>query len=112
MNIRNLFSDSQMPSSGERFDKLLEQDGVVIERIVSGADVTPTEYIQPQDEWVVLLTGQARLEVAGEQVSLEAGDHLFLPAHTPHTVRQVSPGATWLAVHLFPRGASDHGGGV
>ncbi|MBI2732547.1 MAG: cupin domain-containing protein [Aquabacterium sp.] len=112
MNIRNLFSDAQMPDSGERFDTLLEHNKVMIERIVSGKEVTPTEYIQPQDEWVVLLTGQALLEVAGEPVSLVAGDHLFLPAHTPHTVVQVSPGATWLAVHLFPRSASDHGGGV
>lgn len=103
MDIRNIFSDAQAPELGERFDTLLQQGHVVIERIVSGLEVTPVEYIQPQDEWVVLLTGQAQLDVAGQLVSLTAGEHLFLPAHTPHTVTQVSPGATWLAVHIHPR---------
>lgn len=103
MDIRNLFTDAQPPSTGERFDTLAQQGNVVIERIVSSADITPTEYIQPQDEWVILLTGEARLDVAGKPVLLKAGDHLFLPAHTPHTVTQVSAGATWLAVHIHPR---------
>ncbi|KGM41709.1 cupin [Aquabacterium sp. NJ1] len=103
MHIRNLFADAQPPSTGERFDTLVQQGNVVIERIVSSTDITPTEYIQEQDEWVILLTGEARLDVAGEPVSLKAGDHLFLPAHTPHTVTQVSAGATWLAVHIHPR---------
>ena len=35
-------------------------------------------------------------------VALTSGDHLFLPAQTPHTVLQVSDGALWLAVHLHP----------
>lgn len=102
MNIPNLFTDAQAPSTGERFDTLIQQGNVVIERIVSGSNITPTEYVQVQDEWVVLLTGQAQLEVAGRPVSLKAGDHLFLPAQTPHTVNKVSPGATWLAVHIHP----------
>jgi cupin 2 domain-containing protein len=41
--------------------------------------------------------------VAGREVALKAGDYLFLPARTPHTVRQVSDGALWLAVHLHGR---------
>ncbi len=103
MDIRNLFADAQPPITGERFDILAQQGNVVIERIVSSANITPTEYVQVQDEWVILLTGEAQLDVAGQPVSLKAGDHLFLPAHTPHTVTQVSTGATWLAVHIHPR---------
>jgi cupin 2 domain-containing protein len=103
MDIRNLFTDAQVPSTGERFDTLVQQGNVVIERIVSSSDIRPTEYVQVQDEWVILLTGEARLDVAGQPVSLKAGDHLFLPAHTPHTVTQVSAGAIWLAVHIHPR---------
>jgi len=38
--------------------------------------------------------------VAGETVVLRAGDYLFLPAGTPHTVRRVAQGSLWLAVHL------------
>lgn len=43
----------------------------------------------------------------GASVSLKSGDHLFLPAGTPHTVTQVSDGAIWLAVHLHLAEGSD-----
>lgn len=102
MNVHNLFSDAEAPITGERFDTLVQQGHVVIERIVSGSEVQPVEYVQAQDEWVVLLTGEAQLDVAGQPVSLKAGDHLFLPAQTPHTVTKVSSGAIWLAVHIHP----------
>jgi cupin 2 domain-containing protein len=72
----------------------------VIERIVSSAEMTPKEYVQSHDEWVVLLRGEAELEVSGASVSLKAGAHLFLPAGTPHTVKRASEGALWLALHL------------
>ena len=96
----NLFADALPPQEGERFETLLEHRNLVIERIVSSSAITPTEYVQPQDEWVVLLTGEAVLEVGGEDRALQAGDHLFLPAGMPHTVKRVSAGAIWLAVHL------------
>lgn len=102
MIVRNLFAGAAPPDVGERFETLLHERNVLIERIVSGSEVVPTEYVQAQDEWVLLLTGEARLTVAGQPVSLKAGDHLFLPARTPHTVEQVSAGATWLAVHIHP----------
>ena len=96
----NLYEDAQPPATGERFDTLLSQRGLVIERIVSTSKIASQEYVQEQDEWVVLLRGEARLDVAGREVPLRAGDYLFLPSRTPHTVLQVSDGALWLAVHL------------
>lgn len=98
----NLFAHAVPPVTGERFDELLRHRNLVIERIVSSATITPTEYVQPQDEWVVLLQGEATLVVAGVSRTLQAGDHVFLPAGVPHTVDHVSPGALWLAVHLHP----------
>jgi cupin 2 domain-containing protein len=99
----NLYEDALPPAKGERFDTLLSHQGLVIERIVSTSKIASKEYLQEQDEWVVLLTGDALLDVAGRKVPLRAGDYLFLPAHTPHTVLQVSDGALWLAVHLHGR---------
>lgn len=96
----NLYEDALPPAAGERFDTLLSHQALVIERIVSTSKIESQQYVQEQDEWVVLLTGEALLEVAGRQVPLRAGDYLFLPAHTPHTVLRVSDGAMWLAVHL------------
>ena len=105
----NLFTDDGIPPQGERFDTLLSHANLVVERIVSSASVEPVEYVQPQDEWVLLVRGEATLEVAGELRELTSGDYLFLPARTPHTVRRVSEGAMWLAVHLHPHAAEEQG---
>lgn len=100
MSIANLFADAEPPAHGERFETLLAHRNLVVERIVSSARIQPTLYTQAQDEWVALLQGEAELDVAGATVILRAGDHLFLPAGTPHTVRRVAEGSVWLAVHL------------
>jgi cupin 2 domain-containing protein len=96
----NLFDDAAPPREGERVDRLLTQRNLVVERIVSGASVPPGEYLPSQDEWVVLLKGDAVLTIAGETLKLESGDYVFLPAGVPHTLERVSEGALWLAVHL------------
>lgn len=96
----NLYEDALPPATGERFDTLLSHQGLVIERIVSTSKIESQQYVQEQDEWVVLLTGEALLKVAERQVPLRAGDYLFLPSRTPHTVLRVSDGAMWLAVHM------------
>jgi cupin 2 domain-containing protein len=98
----NLFVDIVPPATGERFETLLAHGQLVIERIVSSADLAPHTYLQPQDEWVVLLQGEATLQVDGRPVVLAAGDHLFLPAGTPHSVERALAGSLWLAVHLHP----------
>src|SRR5688500_2629726 len=100
MNVGNLFEDCSPPDAGERFDALLTHRNLVVERIVSSAKIAPTEYAQSQDEWVVLVRGEAELEVAGEAVAMKSGDYFFLPAGTAHTVKSASDGALWLAVHL------------
>lgn len=102
--IPNLFADLRPRESGEDFTELLHCRNVRIERISSSAFPEPVLYDQPQDEWVLLLRGEARLAVAGEEVRLVAGDYLFLPAHTAHQVLSVSadPRCLWLAVHIEP----------
>lgn len=109
--ILNLFTDAAPPPQGERFETLLRHKNIVVERIVSSSHITPQEYIQPQDEWVVLVQGHAVLQVEGRAMDLVAGDHVFLPAGVPHTVERVSAGAVWLAVHLHPQAPLDDPGG-
>lgn len=106
----NLFSDAVPPDAGERFETLLRRRNLVVERIVSSAATTREEYVQVQDEWVVLLRGQATLQVAGETVVLGVGDHVFLPAGLPHAVDRISDGALWLTVHLYPKSTPRNGG--
>lgn len=102
MTPTNLFQGLPKPAVGEVFEELLRRRNLVIERIVSSDAPDPTLYDQEQDEWVLLVQGQATLELAGERVDLAPGDHLFIPAHTPHRVLRTSaePPCLWLAVHL------------
>lgn len=104
---RNLFDALPRIASGEEFESLVRRPGVHIERIVSSPKPEPTLYEQPWDEWVLLLQGDATLDLDGEPVQLAAGDHLLIPAGLPHRVLATSdePRCLWLAVHL--RGSAD-----
>jgi cupin 2 domain-containing protein len=100
--VDNLFANIPSPTEGEVFETLLQCRAIKIERIVSSDAPEPILYDQPGDEWVLLLSGQARLELEGTVLELKAGDYLFIPARTPHRVIFTSsdPRCTWLAVHL------------
>jgi cupin 2 domain-containing protein len=105
-SVGNLFAAPAAPASGEIFEELLRCRNVRVERIVSSERPDPTIYAQDQDEWVCLLQGEAELGLNQERVILRAGDHLFIPAHTPHRVLRTSgnPPCIWLAVHIHPNG--------
>ena len=102
MTEQNLFTDASPPESGEgeRFTPLHKAPGITIERIVSSLRPDSAEYDQAHDEWVVLLRGEAVLEVEGHARALREGDYLLLPAHTKHRVQRTSDGALWLPVQL------------
>lgn len=102
MQINNLFADALIPKENERFDMLLRHKNLVVERIVSSSRIQPQEYVQSQDEWVLLIRGDAELKVDGKSIALKEGDYLFLPAGVPHQVERTSEGAMWLVVHLHP----------
>jgi cupin 2 domain-containing protein len=81
---------------------------VRIERIVSTGQASPPGfwYDQPDDEFVVLLTGGARLRFEDGEVTLDMkpGDWVEIPAHVRHRVEstQADPPTVWLAVHRAP----------
>lgn len=103
--IGNLFTDSQPPAQGERFETLLQQRNLQVERILSSGLQEAVDYVQEQDEWVLLVRGEARLNLAGERIDLVAGDYLLISARVTHRVEFASAGALWLAVHLHPERA-------
>jgi cupin 2 domain-containing protein len=94
-----LLAASEAPATGERAAEIARVGGVVVEQILSGALTGPVDFDQHHDEWVVVLAGDAVLEVAGERVTLSAGDWVLLPARTPHRLVETSPGTNWLALH-------------
>lgn len=75
---------------------------VVVEEILSGRLDGPADYIQEQDEWVVVLDGGGVLEVGDDQLHLGPGDWVLLPANVPHRLVETTPGTRWLAVHVHP----------
>jgi cupin 2 domain-containing protein len=94
-----------VPEADEVFDVLAEGESARVERIVSTGQVTPEGewYDQVWDEFVLVVSGAARLRIESEKGdrSLEPGDWLLLPAHCRHRVTwsQSDPPTVWLALH-------------
>lgn len=102
--ICNLLGDLPDASGGEIFADLLTRGGCRIERIVSHGQITPADQpcVQGHDEWVLLLAGSARIDMAGSETALAPGDHLFIPAGAVHRVvfTDLEQPTVWLAIHL------------
>ncbi|RBP41195.1 cupin 2 domain-containing protein [Roseimicrobium gellanilyticum] len=100
----NLLQKSEDPRAGaELFHTLLESPYVKLEHIISHGQASPPDfwYDQDEDEWVLLLRGEATLEFAdGGMVRLTAGDHLTVPKRVRHRVHRTSEDAIWLALFL------------
>ncbi|MFZ5781421.1 MAG: cupin domain-containing protein [Pseudomonadota bacterium] len=90
----------------EVVENLVAGAGVRIERIVSTGQASPPGfwYDQDGDEFVVLLSGAARLrfEDGGRCLDMIPGDWVEIPAHVRHRVdfTQAEPPTVWLAVHV------------
>lgn len=73
-----------------------------VELIISSGQASPEgfEYNQDEDEWVLILQGDAILDVEGELYELEKGDYLMLYKHQRHRVAftSINPPCVWLAV--------------
>ncbi len=95
----NLF-DYTVPATDETFTTLLTHKNITINRIVSSNSLEAQTYLQEEDEWVVLLEGEAILQIKEEERKLTKGDSVLIPAKTPHKVLQTQKGTLWLAVHI------------
>jgi len=102
----NLFSLIPKKLKEEQFNELLATDEVRIERIVSRGQACGVDdwYDEEEAEWVVVLSGSARLLFEGEAQprQLGAGDYLYIPPRKRHRVDWTDPNETtvWLAVHF------------
>ncbi len=100
----NFFQDIPEALAEELVEKVLSTPAVRIERIISSGQSSPQGFWYDQDEheWVVLLSGQALVELEGhkEFVNLVPGDTLYLPAHTKHRIESTALLQTtiWLAI--------------
>ncbi|OQK15987.1 hypothetical protein AU255_12755 [Methyloprofundus sedimenti] len=104
--MKNIFADipGQLPE--ELFTTLLQHKNLKIERIVSRGHANADDqwYDQEHDEWVLLVQGEAILELAEQRqlIKLQAGDYLLIPTGCKHRVEWTRPEIDniWLAIHF------------
>jgi len=96
--INNLYRQNEPTENTEIFTTLFQNDSLKIESIQSWLKTPGEMYDQQQDEWVILLNGEAELEINALIVPLRSGDYCLIPKHTLHRVLSTSKNALWLTV--------------
>ncbi|SFV59317.1 Uncharacterized conserved protein [hydrothermal vent metagenome] len=89
------------PKKGEIFDTLLEHKNIKIIRIISSDEVDNKLYIQDEDEWVVVVEGEAILEINDIEKKLSKGESIFIGSKVPHRVIKTQNGTVWLAISIY-----------
>lgn len=101
---RNLLGGPCPPPGQERCETLIEGPQWRLERIHSCEASSPEGfwYDQPEQEWVMVLRGSARLQFADEASARDlcAGDSVWIAAHRRHRLLATdpAPGTVWLAL--------------
>ena len=104
--LRNLLTSLPSARDAEMSETLITAHGIRLQRIISFGQVSPEGfwYDQKEAEWVMLLTGRARLMIGGEAEErvLGPGDAVYLPAHCRHRVEWTDPDhpTVWLALFI------------
>ena len=102
-NTKNIFDlPSKLPPE-ELFEALIDNDKILIEKVVSTGQVTPAGewYDQEREEWLIVLQGEGELSYEdGSRTKLIKGDYLYIPPHQKHRVEYTSskPPCIWLTV--------------
>ncbi|MBW6489829.1 MAG: cupin domain-containing protein [Lentimicrobium sp.] len=100
----NIFRVHNIKNTDSEYFETLFEGKIRIEKIISSGHTTPKGkwYDQDEDEWVILVQGQATiLFFDNEEVNLKAGNYLLIPKHRKHRVTHTSdsPPCIWLAIH-------------
>jgi len=101
--MNNLLENLPDSLNEEQFEDIVKGKDVRIERILSHGQSSPESgwYDQDESEWVMVLSGFGVIEFEdGRIVKLEKGDHVNIPAHCKHKVKQTAQDeiTVWLAV--------------
>lgn len=102
--MNNIFQLIPDDLADEKFEQLVDNGSIRIERIISRGHTSPESgwYDQDESEWVVVLKGEAILCFeSGDSVHLKSGDYINIEAHKKHKVEWTLPDVEtiWLAVH-------------
>lgn len=104
MQTQNIFSDIHEDAREELTRLIGGNRQVRIERIISTGQITPegSWYDQSEDEFVLLIKGEAKIQLLDPDVAITLlpGDFLTIPAHRKHRVDYTSlqEPTIWLTV--------------
>ena len=105
MEVKNIYSGTKEAGEEEKFKLLAKGKNFRIDRIVSSGHSSPQGfwYDQEDDEWVMLVQGNAVMEVEGKMVEMKAGDYLFLPKGCKHRIERtdIDPVCIWLCFFII-----------
>ena len=98
----NIFDDIKVGNDKEEFIDILKNENIRIERIVSTGQKSEDDfwYDQDENEFILILEGNAVLEFEEKEVKLQKGDYLDIKANVKHRVKytDVNNPTIWLAV--------------
>ena len=102
MKPENIFAQIAEAGEEEQFDLLFKSPNCRIDRIVSSGHSSPKGfwYDQENDEFILLIQGEATLELEYRIVTLKTGDYLHIPKKCTHRLDSTSldPVCVWLCV--------------
>lgn len=103
--MKNIFENIGQAGEEELFDVIQKGTNYRIERIVSAGHSSPEGffYDQENDEWIMLVQGEATLEMEGKYVEMKAGDYMFVPKNCKHRIEKTSiaPTCIWLCIFVM-----------
>lgn len=102
MNKQNIFENIIIDNNKEEFIDLVKNENIRIERIVSNGQKSEEDfwYEQEENEFVMVLDGDAVIEFEEEEIILQKGDYLNILANRKHRVKYTNKdkATVWLAV--------------
>lgn len=100
--MKNLFDDIIIDKDKEEFTKIIKNKSITIERIVSNGQKSLNDfwYEQEENEFIVLLQGEASLEFEDKTLALKVGDFYNILKGVKHRVTYTSleEPTIWLAI--------------
>ena len=91
----NIFAEIPDNLKDELIEAILQTPGLRIERIVSHGQSSPEGfwYDQEDNEWVILITGSAKLRFEGQEdlLVLKPGDYIRIDRHQRHRLEWTDP---------------------
>lgn len=101
-HLQNIFDELPEHLPKELVQILIQANDVRIERIISHGHTSPVDfwYDQPQQEWVIVLKGAARLQFEDGMVEMKVGNFINIQAFKKHRVDWTTPDepTVWLGI--------------